>query len=54
MLYFHTASYHPASEGGLNVEDPALAIAWPLPIAERSERDAGHPMVDASFEGITL
>ena len=52
MFYLHTAAYDPAAEGGLNPQDPALAIAWPLPIAELSARDADHPMIAAGFTGL--
>lgn len=45
MLYFHTAAYHAPAEGGLNPRDPLLAIEWPLPISEVSERDASHPFI---------
>lgn len=54
MLYFHTAAYHAAAEGGLNATDPRLAIAWPMPVAGLSPRDATHPLLDASFPGIPL
>lgn len=54
LLYLHTAAYHPAAEGALRATDPRLGIAWPLPIADMSERDRGHPLLDADFEGITL
>ena len=52
LLYCHSAAYAPAAEGGLNPKDPKLAIAWPLPIAEMSPRDAGHPLIDDRFSGI--
>lgn len=52
MLYFHTAAYRAEAEGGLRPTDPALAITWPLPIAEMSERDAGHPAIAAGFTGV--
>ena len=52
LLYLHTAAYAKAAEGALNALDPGLAIAWPLPIAELSARDRGHPMLDAAFKGI--
>ena len=54
LLYFHTAPYDPSSEGAVNALDPLLAITWPLEIAERSDRDAAHPMLTADFEGIRL
>lgn len=52
LLYFHTAAYHREAEGGLRPTDPALSIAWPLAIAELSERDASHPLVAPDFSGI--
>lgn len=54
MFYLHTAAYDPAAEGGLNPQDPSLTIAWPLPIAELSKRDAGHPMIVTGFSGVRL
>jgi dTDP-4-dehydrorhamnose 3,5-epimerase len=45
LLYFHTADYHPAAEGGINPCDPSIAIAWPLPVVGLSERDAALPEV---------
>lgn len=54
MLYFHTAPYNAQAEAGLNACDPALAIQWPLPITERSDRDKAHSMLATSFEGIVL
>ena len=53
LIYCHSAAYDAASEGGINPRDPKLAIAWPLPIAEMSARDAAAPMLDASFTGLT-
>jgi dTDP-4-dehydrorhamnose 3,5-epimerase len=54
MLYQHTAAYVPSSEGGVRFDDPTLAIAWPLPVAQLSERDAGLPMITPAFERIVL
>lgn len=54
LLYFHTDYYVPTSEGALNVSDPRLAITWPLPIAEISERDRSHPFVGPEFAGVSL
>jgi len=54
MLYVHTAAYEPTSEGSLQAQDPCLAILWPLPVADMSERDQNHPMLDAHYIGITL
>jgi dTDP-4-dehydrorhamnose 3,5-epimerase len=52
LIYLHTEPYTPAAEGGLNALDPLLAIAWPLPFADISERDAGHPYLTPDFGGI--
>jgi dTDP-4-dehydrorhamnose 3,5-epimerase len=54
LIYLHTAMYEPSAEGALNAMDPILAIKWPLPIAERSDRDCAQPMLTAAFEGIRL
>jgi dTDP-4-dehydrorhamnose 3,5-epimerase len=54
LLYFLTAAYHPEAEGGLNSLDPKLGIYWPEPVRELSSRDAGHPMLVDSFEGIAI
>lgn len=52
MLYFHTAAYQPGAEGGLNAQDPRLAIQWPLPVVGLSPRDAAHPFLNNDFPGI--
>jgi dTDP-4-dehydrorhamnose 3,5-epimerase len=52
MLYFHTAAYHPGAEGGLNAQDPRLAIQWPLPVSGLSPRDASHPLLVGDFTGV--
>lgn len=52
LLYLHSRAYAPDAEGALHVNDPALAIAWPLPIADISERDARHAPITLAFKGI--
>ena len=54
LLYLHTAAYAPDAEAGLNALDPRLAIAWPMPIAERSVRDQQHAMLTSEFSGLSL
>lgn len=54
LIYLHTAFYHPEAEGALNVADPSLSIAWPLPIGDLSARDLSHSFIDLSFRGIVL
>lgn len=52
LLYLHTAAYVPGSEAGVAWDDPRLAIAWPRPVTQLSERDARHAPLAADFEGI--
>jgi dTDP-4-dehydrorhamnose 3,5-epimerase len=54
LVYLHSAAYHPESEGALNLGDPTLGIAWPLPITEISERDRKHKLIDRDFQGIAI
>lgn len=52
LLIFHTKAYLQAAEGGLRPTDPGVGIAWPLPIADLSERDANHPLISPDFSGL--
>lgn len=52
LIYLHTTPFHAEAEGALNVSDPSLAIAWPMAIAELSERDRVHPLIGPDFAGI--
>jgi dTDP-4-dehydrorhamnose 3,5-epimerase len=52
LIYMHSAAYAPASEGAVNALDPRLAIAWPLPVSELSERDRAHPLLSKDFAGL--
>ena len=52
LVYLHSAPWVAAAEGAAHPLDPRLAIAWPLPPAGLSARDAGHPLLDDTFEGI--
>lgn len=54
LIYLSTAAYCPEAEGALNAADPFLAIDWPLPLANLSERDRGHPWLGVDFPGIVL
>jgi dTDP-4-dehydrorhamnose 3,5-epimerase len=54
LLYLHTATYTPGLEGAARYDDPRLAIRWPLPVTDLSERDRTHPLLDDSFEGISV
>jgi dTDP-4-dehydrorhamnose 3,5-epimerase len=54
LIYLHTAAYYPGAEGALNIADPRLSIAWPLPIGDLSERDRNHSLIDQNFQGLVL
>ena len=54
LLYLHTASYTPSAEGGIRFDDPALNIPWPLPVADVSERDKVHPLINKNFQTTTV
>jgi dTDP-4-dehydrorhamnose 3,5-epimerase len=54
MLYLHSSPYIAASEGGICPTDARLGIVWPLEISEMSDRDANHPKLDGSFNGVKL
>jgi dTDP-4-dehydrorhamnose 3,5-epimerase len=41
--YEITPAYVPGAGGGFRFDDPALAIAWPLPVIMVSERDRALP-----------
>ena len=54
LLYLPSAAYAPDAETALNALDARLSIGWPLPVAERSARDAQHAMINAQFRGLKL
>lgn len=51
LIYCHSAGYEPDFEAGLRVDDPALAIPWPLVVKNLSERDRAFPLLDPAFKG---
>lgn len=54
LLYLHTQAYEPSAEGGVRWDDPALAIEWPLPVRDLSQRDQSHPLITSGFEGLAI
>lgn len=52
LIYLHSTPYAPHSEGGLSVIDQTLAIRWPLPFGDISERDAALATLTADFPGL--
>lgn len=54
MIYAHSQAYAASSEGGLNPQDPALGIDWPLPVINLSPRDAVHPLLSPDYRGVAV
>jgi dTDP-4-dehydrorhamnose 3,5-epimerase len=52
LIYHHSALYRPEYERGLRFDDPALAIAWPLPTGIISIKDQSYSLIDNNFKGI--
>lgn len=52
MIYAHSQAYAAEAEGGLHPQDPALGIAWPLPVINLSTRDAAHPLLPPDYRGV--
>lgn len=52
LLYFHSHAYDPMRETGVRHDDPRLAIDWPLPVSQLSDRDASFPLIDDAFAGV--
>jgi dTDP-4-dehydrorhamnose 3,5-epimerase len=50
--YMVSARYDPASERGLRHDDPALAIAWPMPVEHISAKDAAWPDYNSEFHNV--
>jgi dTDP-4-dehydrorhamnose 3,5-epimerase len=54
IMYCTSAPYAPSFEQGLHPQDSSIGISWPLTITELSDRDANHPKIDISFNGIGI
>lgn len=54
LLYLHTAAWDHQHEGALRHDDPALSIAWPLPITQVSDKDRTTPLLNGAFTGVSL
>lgn len=54
LIYCHSFRYTPSADAGIQPLDPRLAIDWPLPIADMSERDRTRPPLSADFAGVQL
>lgn len=47
LLYLHSGAWVPEAETGLRFDDPQLAIPWPLPPLDLSERDLALPLLQS-------
>jgi len=52
IMYLVTEFYSPECEGGLRYNDPELKINWPLDVADISDKDASHKLIDGTFKGL--
>lgn len=52
LIYQHSSNYVPEAEGGVRFDDPAIALAWPLPAGTVSDRDRAFPLISADFAGL--
>jgi dTDP-4-dehydrorhamnose 3,5-epimerase len=48
LLYLHSGTWVPQAETGVRWDDPQLALPWPLPPTELSERDRSLPLLSDS------
>ena len=47
LLYLHSMKWVPDAEIGIRYDDPKLALPWPLPPCNVSERDLLLPFIDS-------
>lgn len=50
LAYQASVPYAPSSATGVRYDDPALAIAWPVPVKVISAQDKGWPLLDSRNE----
>jgi dTDP-4-dehydrorhamnose 3,5-epimerase len=51
VTYHVTEFYTPGAERGLRYDDPAVGIAWPLPVDVVSAKDAAWPLIERTATG---
>jgi len=54
IIYFNTTFYSKESESAIRYNDPKIGIKWLEKVTVLSEKDANHPYLDESFEGIFI
>ena len=52
LIYCHSYRYMPTADMGINPFDPQAAIAWPLEVADVSERDRRRDLLPPNFAGV--
>ncbi len=53
-VLYHISSFHaPEAAAGVRYDDPAFAIAWPLPVAAIAPRDAAWPDYRSVAEAVS-
>ena len=45
VAYMISAFYFPEAAAGVRFDDPALGIAWPLPVTDLSDKDRAWPLL---------
>lgn len=53
VFYMVSADYAREAEGGIRYDDPGLAIRWPLPVTNVSDKDMKWPTLDRTGQGET-
>ena len=49
LLYLHSGAWVKEAETGLRWDDPSVAITWPLPVTDLSDRDCSLPFLSDSL-----
>ena len=52
LIYHHSEFYNSEAESGLMFDDEKLNIKWPLEVANISERDKNHQLLNSTFKGL--
>lgn len=52
LIYHHSEFYNSEAESGLRFDDEILNIKWPLEVAEISDRDKKHQLLNSTFKGL--
>jgi dTDP-4-dehydrorhamnose 3,5-epimerase len=54
LIYHHSNYYAPGQERGVRFDDPMLAIGWPLPVVDISEKDRSWRLLTEGFRGFDV